>query len=107
MVSSSPASIIAKIIVGLDIIYFWYVAQYVFLKSVREQFPFPVIIMILGIAIGAAGYEKDKSSQGALTGGIIVMISGMFYLWQEIANMEVTIPGFVIIIVGVIIFEFY
>ena len=107
IVSSSGASVLGKVIAGLAALYFWYVAQYVFLTSVREQFPIPVLIMLAGIGIGAAGYQKDKSIQAVLIAGIIAICLGMFILWSEIASFEVTIPGFVIIVIGTIIFLCY
>ena len=97
----------SKVTVGLNLIYFWYIAAYAFKKSVRPHIIFPILIMAFGLLYGAGAYEKGKSRRGPLTFGIVVIINGMFILWQEVFSGAVTLPGAIIITVGAIIFMFH
>ena len=101
---AGPGTIISKLVIGFDTVLFWIVAAYVFLKPFRDLFYIPVLLMMLGFLVAGVSYEETRDRQGSLTGGIIVLLSGVGYLWYEIAYIQITIPGAVIITIGAIVF---
>ena len=102
---AGPATIISKVVIGLDTVLFWIVAAYVYLKPFRDLFYIPILLMLLGFLVAGISYDEKKDRQNSLTGGIILLLAGVGYLWYEIAFVLITIPGPIIITIGAIVFS--